>query len=555
MKKILTIFLLICSLSLGAQTKWYVATTGSDSHGKGTLADPWLTLHHAADTVTGAAFDNDTIIVGAGTFTETAQIALGVKINVKGAGATSIITSANALNPIILGNSAADGTDGSQSVSSLQLDGDMTALSAILITARSNVKFHDLTIIDFVNGGIGLRGAVSGTDPTTNATGNEIYNCTISNSSTRSGTGLDGLIWISGQEGPLIHDNTLTQNTRAAGQNGNIVNAVGGGSEANSGFNIGVKYYNNKSYKTTSEGAVYNFHIESWDAQGWEIYDNEFYNGSCAVDIGGYVNDKGAYAYSFYIHNNLFARDALQAINNNQPNIGIDVESATSDVIIEKNHFKNLQWGIYHSLTASRAQSNVFVRYNIFENIGLTDNLWAGAVMIAAEGVAPAYTNLYYDNNTMTASSAFNVGAGIIVVLTEGSATNIYVRNNIIKGFYRGPIWIYTGAGQTGTLYQQNNQHNNTSDAVYYSAGETITNLVAANNQTGDPLFVSSDNFRLQVTSPCIDEGLDINLTTDYDGNLVGSAPDIGAFERGARYLVNDGKLEMNNGKLVIITR
>ena len=55
MKKILTILLLAVSLIAEAD-RWYVATTGSDTHGKGTVDDPWLTIKHAADTITGAAF-------------------------------------------------------------------------------------------------------------------------------------------------------------------------------------------------------------------------------------------------------------------------------------------------------------------------------------------------------------------------------------------------------------------------------------------------------------------------------------------------------------------
>ena len=74
--------------SRGIGDRWYVATTGSDTHGKGTLADPWLTIKHAADTITGAAFVGDTIVVGEGTFTENTQIALGVGVSIYGAGAT-----------------------------------------------------------------------------------------------------------------------------------------------------------------------------------------------------------------------------------------------------------------------------------------------------------------------------------------------------------------------------------------------------------------------------------------------------------------------------------
>jgi len=112
MKKILFIFIaILISITVDAQ-KWYVATTGSDSHGKGTLADPWLTVKHAADTITDAnGFAGDTIVVGVGTFSEPAQIALSDSISLMGAGVTSIITTANALNPILLLQSTSEGTN------------------------------------------------------------------------------------------------------------------------------------------------------------------------------------------------------------------------------------------------------------------------------------------------------------------------------------------------------------------------------------------------------------------------------------------------------------
>lgn len=510
-----------------SDTPYYIATTGSDATGDGTLSNPWASLGYACTQVTAG-----TIYVTAGTYTQTTQVVLPAGVSVRGAGATSIITTGAALNPMIVGTSVADGTDGDQSISYIAFDGDLVALTCMSFTGRSNVKIHHIAIDNFVSGGILLRGAVSGTNPTTFATGNEIYNCEITNSATRGGGGsFSGLISISGQQGLLIHDNILDQTDRAQTDNGNIVNAVGGGSEANSGFNNGLKYYRNKSYKPYSEGTEWNFHIESWDATGWEIYDSEFHGGGCHIDIGGYTNEPGDYAYSFYIHDNLFSQDALQPINASISTVGIDIESSSSYVIVSNNRFVNLQWGVYHSLNLSREQHHIYVQYNLFERIGLTNNLWAAPAILAAEGTAPAYHDIFYDNNTMVAATTFNVAAGLVVVLAAGTATDIYVRNNIISGFYRGPIWIYTGAGQTGTLYQRNNQHYNTSDAIYYSAGETITNLVASDNQTGDPVFVSATDFHLQVTSPCIDQGIDVGLTQDYDGDPVGDPPEIGCFE------------------------
>jgi hypothetical protein len=49
----------------------------------------------------------------------------------------------------------------------------------------------------------------------------------------------------------------------------------------------------------------------------------------------------------------------------------------------------------------------------------------------------------------------------------------------------------------------------------------------------GDPLFVnaSGDDYHLEENSPAVDQGLDVGLTEDYDGNVITGTPDIGAFE------------------------
>jgi hypothetical protein len=48
-----------------------------------------------------------------------------------------------------------------------------------------------------------------------------------------------------------------------------------------------------------------------------------------------------------------------------------------------------------------------------------------------------------------------------------------------------------------------------------------------------DPLFISFSNFHLLPASPAINAGIDVGLTSDFDGNPVpsGLAPDIGAYE------------------------
>ena len=54
-----------------------------------------------------------------------------------------------------------------------------------------------------------------------------------------------------------------------------------------------------------------------------------------------------------------------------------------------------------------------------------------------------------------------------------------------------------------------------------------------ANSMESNPIFVNltANNFRLQSSSPAINNGTDVGLTTDYIGNPIVGIPDIGAYE------------------------
>ena len=227
----------------------------------------------------------------------------------------------------------------------------------------------------------------------------------------------------------------LTQTGRTTGNNGNIIDGVGG-------YNDGLQYYNNVSRKPYSEGAQWNFHIEIWNSRGgMNIYGNQFQGGGCHIDIGGDSNTKGSYAYSWWIHDNLFNQDALQAYNaDGYYTIAVDLERNVQDAIIERNHIRRLNWGVYLSCdgySTNLGSENIRISYNIFESIGTTDNLYAAALMISSLETSLGHSNIRFDNNTITAGASFNVGAGIITALYAGTLDNLYIRNNIMKGFMR----------------------------------------------------------------------------------------------------------------------
>ncbi len=90
------------------------------------------------------------------------------------------------------------------------------------------------------------------------------------------------------------------------------------------------------------------------------------------------------------------------------------------------------------------------------------------------------------------------------------------VKNNVISATGR---YMWTNSGPTTS-------HNAVPGSITLRSGDV---------RISDPKFVDAAgrNFRLQATSPLIDAGTHVGITSDLDGTSVpqGSAPDIGAFE------------------------
>ena len=272
-----------------------------------------LTLGYAT---TQATTVGDVIHVKAGTITETIQSELAIGVSIVGSGyATTFVNSTSRATTFsggfdeatILLASVAQGTNGNQSISEITFDGgngDVNgSTNAIMVKNRGAVSIHDCIIKDFDWTGVTFTNGLPATAPTTYATNNKLYNCTIQNCSGQAGTWEGaGLISINGQDNIEIYNNTLYGNSRAQGDNGDILAAHG------QGHCKRIKYHDNISYKPDYDGAAWNFHLEIFNCYGGnEIYNNEFHGGDCVIDITGmYENTKGTDAFTYRIYNNLF---------------------------------------------------------------------------------------------------------------------------------------------------------------------------------------------------------------------------------------------------------
>lgn len=584
------------TLEVATVNTFYISPSGNDTSGDGSINSPWKSLYKACSSVTTSG---KTIHVKAGTYIETQSCNLAVGVNIEGEGITSIIkshhTTPNSITltsaAISLVSSASGTTNGNQSISNLKLDGDNLQGSAgILVKKRSNVKVHDITIVDFFKNGIAFWGPSTyntGAGPYLYDDNNELYNTIISNCGDIPGENVNfsggGLILIAAQSNLLIHDNTLSEISRAQGHNGNIMNA-------GARHFKGVKYYNNKSYKPDNEGPQmnpsgsnqtlptgWNFHLEIWNNEGgFEIYNNEFHGGDMAIDCAGHDSAVGNYDYSWSIHDNLFtplngalsprtsywgkhwivieAKNTYKTlIYNNRFEYGysgiVMWPLNAEDVIIHDNVFSNSLYAL--SATAYKggqfgAFDANFKRISFYKNLvtlSNTSGYFYGSIRLNARD-ASSISDVDIYNNTIVTDNIIHMGA---IELTAGSTSgntpisggtlnNINIKNNIMAYFTNQGAVKVTNNGLINGLHVENNLTYNLSNANAlpyfwpYNNGTLtnysyLNNIPTSNTTQQNPLFVSSGDFHLQTGSPAVNAGQNLGLPFN------GAAPDMGMFE------------------------
>ena len=507
--------------------EWYwIATDGSDDTGDGSYTTPWATLAYACSQVTTPG---EIIHVKAGTYTETVQSQLAVGVSIVGAGATSIIKSNYAwstswpstLIATLRLRSASEGTDGNQSISYLKFDGDsLTGTAAICVSARSNVEIHHCEFVDFLTYGVSFTGTVdmSYGEATTYASGNSFHHNTMTNCAVYNSGGR-GSLMIGSDEDMEIHNNTFTESLR------------GGASYPYSidklcyGFHKGLKIHDN-----TMGG------VELWYIRGG----HEFYNNVMdrAVDYGGIdavwgnedINDDGGYGYGARIYDNVIGTDTYPTAWLS----GINLEQTILDgVYIYRNIIKRRPVPIMFSPSEDYCNiEDVHIYYNLFYDIGRSGSPLAYGVWLKSTKTGVTCSDIDIWNNVIVSEASPYQYAGVCFGGVTGS--NISIRNNIIQGAADYCISFDTGAVLDVVSIENNLFYTNAhADVVYTDAGSTITNKTEQNNITADnPDFVTpQSDYHLQAGSPCINAGIDVGLTTDYDGQAVDDPPEIGAYE------------------------
>ncbi len=236
-------------------------------------------------------------------------------------------------------------------------------------------------MIDFKDRGVLFCGRNDNKEeaPTVYAIGNKFYNNTITNCAaynTENGIYGRGCLNIGGQTGMLIYNNTITQNSRREGYNGWPIKYYNGG------YLNDCKIYSNKLIKIPMNNnpgvSGWDFAIELFNASGLDIYDNTIQG---SIDLN--YQKKGIYSYSIWIHNNIISQPKLNIFIET----GITLEFGTNAVLIENNTFKNIGIPFYFTPREGDAISNIVIKNNACENIGVMGKNHQGyAVMVGNEG-------------------------------------------------------------------------------------------------------------------------------------------------------------------------
>jgi hypothetical protein len=480
-------------VSAARKTIYCVATTGSDSN-PGTLASPWLTIQHAADSVQ----PGDTVYVRAGVYNE------AVLIRKSGSQSGGYIEFASYPGE----HAVIDGTG----LNPFQGQGGLI-----------DIRNQSFVIVD----------------------GFEIRNFETANAShVPIGifiTGSGSCIKI---ENNHIHDIVTTVKTSA----GDALGFAAYGSNGTSSINNLVISGNELDHLVTgySESMTLNGNVQYFDVTDNLDHDNN----NIGIDAIGFEHVSPVEATD-QARDGIIAGNTIYnisskdnpAYNGQYGADGLYVDGGTR-IVIERNLVHNVDIGIemaseHHDRVTSyiTSRDNVVYDCNV---VGLSIGGYAASVG-GTEDCA-AYNNTFYNDDTQ------RTGAGEFQI--QFHASNNVIENNIFYANSQGLLVNSFVSTPTMPATLNNNLYfasTGTANAHWIWLNRTYTNFSKYIAKTGndtdslltDPLFVSltTPDFNLESTSPAIGAGRVLGSLyvgpEDFAGNprLTGSAIDIGAYQ------------------------
>jgi len=462
---------------------YYVSTSGNDAN-SGAEATPWLTIQKAADTMVAG----DTVMVNAGNYGGNANVYRKVRITKSGSSGQQITYQA-------LGTVLTQG---------FIVSADYITIKGFDVEDPHDDRVKNSTEPDYRGGtGIFIEGSYNIIED------NYIHGCVWS-----------GII-LSKNGNFLLPSNSIVRNNRIF-RNGMSGISVSGRNNLIEGNEIWATIQHHP-------GNILSATVTWLDADGMRFFGQ------------GHIIRKN------YIHDikyglpgvNLDPNDPNNIYNmsndyNDNPHIDCfqtwydaAYNEAGSNIIFEQNLCENLQ------SQAANESGNGFMLAGGSNNLTIKNNIIKAYGGINTGGTGNAH-HLFVYNNVWINDLSFKQFYPNAIVL--GNAPYSVVKNNI---FYNQPYkTISISNDATGIEVDYNLAYNSdgSTPPCFQTVGWVCQNPVPAHDLWKvDPQFVNlnAGDYHLQSSSPCIDAGIDVGLTSDYDGNSRprGTGYDIGAYE------------------------
>ena len=303
--------------------------------------------------------------------------------------------------------------------------------------------------------------------------------------------------------------------------------------------NVGVMFDNGYSNNLVEDcTSTYNGNgYYSWSDRTYGSDDNTFRN--CYADHNiNYIVGTFTDGHGFGIYNSDDNIVEYSESSYNYCGIATDTNGNANDVILRYNYIHDITNGAPGIGFGSNMPAGTVHQayYNIIVNTGDLDVF---SYPIAVGSTTNA-SKVYIYNNVIYQDGGLNHGKIGMYFRTPNGVT---LKNNIfyIKG--TGYIYgiIYSGAGTFNEI-DNNIYYFPDASATRWSANGSLYPTLSSwrgvvsdeeNSMTSNALLTNPSvfDFSLQSGSPAINAGANVDLTRDYNGNLIVGLPDIGAFE------------------------
>lgn len=488
---------------------YYVSTTGNDTSGDGSAANPWKSLKYAVTKV--AASQGHVIQVGAGTFMESGLVEVPLGVSILGVGKDITIFKAAssfyyhpadpgyATDKFLISLSEYNPSNGNQSLKNFTVDGDGKQLhGGIYVRYRNNVTIDGVKVQNTNFTGIWIWDVKD----------SKVINTQLINCSWGSAGYCAGALNLGNLERVEIAQLDVNENT------GYGIKAIGPNGYDNI-FQLKIHHsrVSVNPFGLWNNGSAPNIAIELWQVNlvGCELY-NTYVDNTISLVNSQAIPSTGI--QTIRVHDNIID---MEARANGQ---GYGLELTIHDAEVDHNYFNKGNYGIANW---DNPMKNWSIHHNIFYAI---QGIYPGEV-VRSQWSGLHNVKLY--NNTIEFASDKTMN---VIGLYGGISDNLDLKNNLVinsntsYNYYRNQLIHMEGGATVNGLQILNNSTAGIDTGLSLIAPSQV--ISAFTNPSITKVLPRPQPYYVPATgSSLINAGINVGYT------YVGSAPDIGAYETG----------------------